>query len=448
MNKTAKSLIGVLLVLLLAASFVACGGGKKDDGIIELTVLNYMDLSNPGSINEMNDVWERFEKANPDIRIVREDLFDEPFHQKTEAYAAAGQIPDVIQCWPSGRSTTLHTQRLLKDLAPFVARDGLASQYTPVSLDPSQQAAGYLGMITRGMTATNAVFVNMEVLNDCGLQPAKTYSELIAQMPILRAKGYDTLVMSTNQTWVMQSCLFSAIAGRFCGEGWDQRIHSGQAKFTDPDFVAALEFVKRMYDDGLLTQAMFAIDYTAAPADLANNKAAYLIDGDWQTGAFISTGMDLLTPEQQKKLFVTVFPEIDIPGVKIPARTNTVVLATGWGMNANIPAGSAKEEAAWRLVKWLVGKECVSFFLENGTFAAGSRTDIDASTLKLEPAQVATSKLGGEYDVSTVVIDAAFEGPVYTPLNDGLAAIGMGTMTPQQVASVTQAAFDNWKASQ
>ena len=117
-------------------------------------------------------------------------------------------------------------------------------------------------------------------------------------------------------------------------------------------------------------------------------------------------------------------------------------------MNANIPAGSAKEEAAWRLVKWLVGKECVSFFLENGTFAAGSRTDIDASSLKLEPAQIATSKLGGEYDVSTVVIDAAFEGPVYTPLNDGLAAIGMGTMTPQQVASVTQAAFDNWKASQ
>jgi raffinose/stachyose/melibiose transport system substrate-binding protein len=98
---------------------------------------------------------------------------------------------------------------------PLVRRDGLASVFTPVSLDPSQQGAGYLGMITRGLTATNAFFVNMEVLRDCGLQPAKTYSELVAQVPVLKAKGYETIIMPCEDTWVMQSCLFSSIAGRF-----------------------------------------------------------------------------------------------------------------------------------------------------------------------------------------------------------------------------------------
>ena len=47
-----------------------------------------------------------------------------------------------------------------------------------------------------------------------------------------------------------------------------------------------------------------------------------------------------------------------------------------------------------------------------------------------------------------MVIDGAFEGPVYTPLNDGLQAIGMGTQTPEQVAQATQDAFNAWKATQ
>ncbi|MDR0447349.1 MAG: extracellular solute-binding protein [Treponema sp.] len=447
MRKTFKTAIVVALVLLLTLSFAACGGGGAKSDQIELTVLNYFSLANPGAINEVNRVWEVFERDNPDIKIIREDEFEEPFHHKTEAYAAAGQLPDVIHCWPSGRSTSLHTQRLLKDLAPLVQRDGLAQYFSAVSLDPSQQGAGYLGMITRGMTATNAFFVNMEVLRDCGLQPAKTYSELKAQVPILRAKGYECIIMPNESTWVMQSCLFSSIAGRFMGEGWDKKVHSGQAKFTDPDFVAALNFVKTMYDDGVLLRSSIAMDYGAGPGLFATNKGAYYIDGDWRVGDFTQGDQPLFSPDRQKDVLITVFPDIDLPGVKIN-KTNTVVLATGWGINANIPAGSAKEEAAWRLVKWLTGKEVQSFFVENGTFATPSRTDIDLASLPLVPLQVTVAKLGNEYNISTVVIDAAFEGPVYTPLNDGLQAIGMGTQTPQQVAAATQAAFETWKATQ
>jgi len=76
--------------------------------------------TSPGAYREIADVWEAFEKANPNIEIEREDLFLEPFHQKTEAYAAAGRLPDVLYMWPGGRSTTLHTKRLVKDLAPLL----------------------------------------------------------------------------------------------------------------------------------------------------------------------------------------------------------------------------------------------------------------------------------------------------------------------------------------
>ena len=440
--------MAVISILLVAGLLFGGCRRKADDGRIELRVINYFSMANPAALEELNIIWDAFDRANPNIRVVREDDMHEPFHHKMEAYAAAGNLPDVMLVWPSGRSSTLHAQRLLKDLGPLIRRDGLDRYFTPVSLDPSQQFGGYLAMITRGVTATNAFFINMEVLNAVGLQPARTYSELRAQVPVLRAAGYDTVIMPNAEAWVMQSCLFSAIAGRFCGEGWEQRIHSGQARFTDPDFVAALQFVRTMYDDGVLNQNTLATEYGSSIGLFATNRGAYMIDGDWRVGDFLtdhSTGQALVTPDRQRNFRISIFPAIDLPGVRLN-NNNTTVLATGWAMNANIPSGSDKEAAAWELIKWLTGREAQAFMVETGTFSTPSRTDIDLSRLALEPMQIAIANLGNEYQVATVVIDAAFPGVVYTPLNDGLQAIGMGRQTPLQVAQVVQAAFDAWRA--
>ncbi|MDR2054023.1 MAG: extracellular solute-binding protein, partial [Treponema sp.] len=251
MKITQKAIIPGLVVLMV---FAAAGCKKRDQNAssgVEVRVLNYLDLTIANSAQEITEVWDKFSQNHPEIKVVREDLFNEPFHNKVEAYAAAGQLPDVVYAWPSGRSTTLHTQHLLKDLTPLVQKDGLISVMLPGALNPNAQGAGYVGILPRAMTSSHAFYVNNEVLADAGLQPAKTYAELKAQVPVLRAKGYQTVLMANQDTWVMQSCLFSLIAGRFGGAGWEQGILNGQAKFTDPDFVKALEFVRTLYDDGV-----------------------------------------------------------------------------------------------------------------------------------------------------------------------------------------------------
>lgn len=440
-----------LSALVLAMIMVLAVGitGSIAEEAVTLQVLNYRDMTSPNAMEETSIVWDAFQAAHPNIKLEIQDEFNDPFHQQTEAYAAAGNLPDVMYAWPSGRSTTLHTNKLLKDLTPLVERDGLTELYIPMTLDPAQQSGGYLGMIPSGVTATHAFFVNMDVLKDAGLEPAKTYSELVAQVPVLKAKGYETVLMPSQDTWVMQSCLFSMIAGRFCGEGWEQKILSGEAKFTDPDFLAALNFVKKMYEDGVLDKSTLAVGYGEGPGLFATNTAAYYIDGDWRMGAFItdaSTGQALIAPEKQNNIKITVFPEIDVEGVKFN-KSNTAVLATGFGISAALEDGSPKLEAAWELVKWLVGKEVQTYRLSTGGLATPSRTDIDYASLTLEPLQIAMANLAKEYDKATVVIDGVFEGPVYTPLNDGLQAIGLGTQTPEDVAKATQNAFDAWKAA-
>ena len=447
--KISRKVLSAVLVAILATSMVFAGGSKQssaDEGKVKLTVLNYMDMTSANSADEVDAVWKAFEKANPDIQIEREDLFNEPFHQKTEAYAAAGQLPDVLYAWPSGRSTTLHTKKLLKDLTPLLEKDGLVKSFAPVALAP--QGGGYLGELPSGLTQTHVLFVNKAVLDACGLKPSKTYEELKAQVPVLKAKGYETILMANAETWVMQSCLFSDIAGRFGGKDWDKAILDGKAKFTDAGFVNALKFVQTLYKDGVLSQNTLATNYGDVIGQFATKKGAYYIDGDWRVGAFItdiSTGQALIPPAvQSKDIMLTVFPAI--PGAKINNSTS-VIVGTGWGMSSAIPAGSAKEVAAWKLIKWLEGKEIQTWRVATGASATPSRSDIDTASLKLEPMQQMMGSFGTQYTASTVVIDGVFAGPVYEPLNAGLQEIGLGSKTPEQVAAAVQKAFDAWKAS-
>ena len=438
--------IAILLIVLIAASAFAGGGQNRAaaSGKTTLNLLYYLEATNPTYVTDGNWVVSEFERLNPDVTIQRENLFSEPYHDKLRAYAASGNLPDVAYVWPSGRTGYLQDQKLLKDLMPFVQRDNLTSVFQAYALDPAQQQGGYLGMIPISSTATNTFWYNLEVLNDCGLQPAKTYAELKAQVPVLRAKGYDTVLMGAMDDWVIQSCLFSMVAGRFCGVGWDERIFGGTAKFTDPDFVAGINFIKIMFDDGVLNRNILGIDYSEVPGLFASNKYAYMIEGSWRVGPFITdpdTKQALISPERQKNIKIALFPDID--GVKIN-QSNSTILGSGYGMSSANPAGSAKEDAAWRLVKWLTGKECQARWLEHGLFSAPSRSDINLAAMPFEPLQLEMMNLKWTYD--TIVIDGPFGGIIEDECNVGMAEIGMGLKTPQQVAQDLQRAYDAWKA--
>jgi raffinose/stachyose/melibiose transport system substrate-binding protein len=441
-----KKIVGIILTVLIVTSVIV-GCSKSKSNALQVSVLNYTDLTVANAAETNKWTWDTFRSRNPDVTLVIEDLFNEPFHNKTEAYAASGNLPDVLYVWPSGRSTSLHQNRLLKDLAPLVAKDNLRSSYIAVAMDPKQQASGYLAMIPFAVTSSHAFYVNLEVLNDCGLQPAKTYAELKAQVPVLRAKGYETVIMPNKDTWVMQSCLFSTIAGRFGGADWHERVLAGQAKFTDPDFVNALAFIRTLYTDGVLAPSSLGMDYGDGPGLFATNKGAYYIDGDWRAGAFITdntTGQALISPAKQANIRVTVFPDID--GAKLNKSTSAI-LGTGWAMSAAIPAGSEKEDAAWRLIKWLTGVECQTRGVQEGAYATPSNTGVNAASLNLEPIQRAMANLGNEYTASTCVIDGVFHSEVFNPLNDGLQELGFGSKTAQQVAADVQKAYDAAKAA-
>lgn len=135
----------------------------------------------------------------------------------------------------------------------------------------------------------------------------------------------------------MQSCLFSTIAGRFVDKQWVNDAKQGKVKFTDPQFVKALDFVKQLYDDGVISKSTLQLAYGEAPGLFASGKAAILIDGDWKQSSFVTdqtTGQALISPEDQKNnIELKAFPAI--PGEKYPGVVSST-LGCGYGISAAI----------------------------------------------------------------------------------------------------------------
>ena len=448
-----KRVFIVALALLMVVTSVFAQGTKEDASAgkqIELTVLNYIDMSEPNSANEISMVWDKFAAENPDIKLVREDLFNEPFHQKTEAYVASGKVPDVLYMWPSGRSTSLHTTKSVKDLMPFLQKDGMVDDYNPATLAP--QFAGFLGELPNGLTTTHMLYVNTKVLRENGLSIPKSYAEMKAMVGPLKAKGIDLIAMDNMDAWVMQSCLFSMVVGRFGGTDWHDKVAAGTLKFTDPWFVKSLELIDDMYKSGMLNRNSLSSPYGSSRGSFAAGKAAFYIDGDWSTASFqtdITTGKALVSPASQQNDFeLMVIP--NLPG-EVISNSNSGVVGTGWGMSANIPAGSAKEEAAWRLIKYLQGEYVQTYRLSTGaSFPSNLNVDVEkvVKEKNLEPFIAKRAAYYAAHTPITPVVDGVLHSDVYNVINVGLQEIGLGSKTPMQVAAEVQKAWDTWKKNQ
>jgi len=432
-NRLAAALLALALLLGLATAAAA-------QEQITLRVLEYFDATAPEAAARIEEVWNEFERRNPDIKIEREDLYLEPFHQKLAAYVASGQLPDVIRMWPGGRTSHLHHQRLVKDLAPFI--EPYRDVFIEAALQP--QAGGYLAMIPEGITATHVLFTNTKLLDELGLSVPTTYEELKDMAPKLRAAGLEPVLMGAQDDWVIQSTFFSMILGRLAGDEFTDQILAGQAKFTDEPFLKSLRFFKQLFDDGVLSPTIVQTGYGEVNALFASGRSPFMIDGIWKVGNFLTdptTGEALIPPAEQEHIELLVFPAI--PG-ELVSNSTAAVASTGFGISAAIPPGSAKEQAAWRLVEWLISKEVQEFNLRTGANCC-SRTDIEVGDV--EP--LVRKRLAFlEGRPTTYVFDDRFVADVYGPLNVGLQEIALGLATPEQVAERVQRAFDAWYSQQ
>ena len=419
-----KKLFYLIIVALVFVSTISvCVFSQEKE--VELTMLNYLDITSPEAA-----AWDAtvaaFNAKYPNITLKIENSFGDAYHQKLAALAAAGDLPDVIYLWPGGRSAEIYRNELTEDLYPFLGPD--KDKFVPTAVAP--QWDGKLYELPIGITATHVMYVNTKLLSDLGLTIPKTYDELVAMVPKIKEAGLYPILMPNKASWVMQSCLFSALVGRICGQEWIDKAIAGEASFTDQEFVDSLALVKDMYDTGLLPPQSIQLEYGDGPNLFATGRSPFMIDGDWRVGAVAP----LLTKEAQENFELAVFP--DIAGQKGTSGSASGQPGSGFGMKKGL--SEEKADAAWKWIYFFAGPKASEIrLIEQGMIPTYI---MDLSAYDIPPLAVKRGAFYPEHS-GTDVLDNVIAGEPINILNIGLQELALGNTTPEKLAADIEAAM-------
>lgn len=428
-----KILVLTVAVAVILGAAPLFGGGQSEAGessaggeTIELTMFEYQNVTDESEVATWEVLLNEFYAQNPNIELEIDPLFDEAYHNKLQAMAVAGQLPDIMFLWPGARTGTVTENGLAKDLRPWL--EGKEDQFADIAVAP-QGPNGEIYELPEQVTATHVMFTNEKLLGELGLDYPETLRELIAQGEAIRDAGYIPIAMDNGGGWQMQSCLLSALVERTGGREWFLSAIEGEASFTDPQFVRALDVIKTLADNDMFSPGVNTAQYGQALTSFVNEEAVYFIDGGWRVTNLVTE----LTEGQKDYISLNVFPEV--PNTQGQTASTAMVAGTGYGMNADLEG--EKAEAAWKWIWFYSGPEGSEIRQATGAVPAYKLPipeDADPMVQKL-------TRFIGETPAG-YVIDAKLSQEAMGELHPLLQELIFGSLSSREVAQQ----FENWVA--
>jgi len=425
--------IAMVWVILSVMSLPVLANGSQDsemaeDGTITLTTYFQIDPANPQS-EGYNETVKAFEAAHPEIKIEYEYASGEAFHQKFQAMAASGQMPDIFTTYVGKRTAYITETGMVMDLNSYLT-DSFKSSFNPAAWEP-QGANGEIFTIPPSMAVCHVFYANTAILDELGLEFPESYSELLSQVDTIRNAGYYPVSMGNKDQWVVNSWLLSALVDRTGGKEWFTDAKKGDASFTDAPFVNALKIVDEMTKKNVFSPGVNQMSNTEADQEFYQQKSVYLIDAGWRTSAMVS----ILTPEQQDAVYMGVFPAI---AGEATHGSSAAVPSEGFGISAKLE-GTAKADAAWKFIEFFNGAEGAAIRLKYGEIPTYKLdyTKFDMAGLQKQYAEFSTTNPMG------YIIDAHMDGEGMGQLNPDIQAMMFGQLSPEDVA----ARYETWVAA-
>ncbi|GHU52984.1 ABC transporter substrate-binding protein [Bacilli bacterium] len=422
-------LVMALMVTMLTAVFA--GGQKASaaaDGNVTLTAYMQIDPVDP-QYTYWQPTLDAFYAKYPNIKIEFEYVSGEPFHQKFQAMAASGDIPDLFTLYPSPRSSYVINRGMVKDLRPYLT-DEIKSHY-PASIWDAQGKNGEVYIISPNMAIGTIVYVNTKLQKELGLSNPKTLDDLIAQGPAIRAAGKTPLMFGNQGVWQAQSLLLSCLVERTGGKEWFDRARAGTAKFTDKPFVDALAVIKQLVDTQTFPAGVNQIDGLGARNAFIQGNAVYLLAAGWSIG-----GVKEAAPAAD----YAQYEIIPFPALPNEAAPNSNAVSLGEALAINNKLTGAKADAAFAFISFIYGEVGSDLFMKTGNLP----------TYKLDYSKYPSDSVNQNYidrittQTMGYIIDGVMDGEgCDSILNPGIQAVMLGTKTPAGLA----AEYEAWVAA-
>ncbi|WP_454856702.1 ABC transporter substrate-binding protein [Promicromonospora soli] len=299
MRITKRALVPVSFVAAATVALAGCvssGGGSSSDASGTGEVTYWGAFYAPTTEEAFQEIFVDGFNAESDASVDMEVKELTTIGQLTDTAVSAGQAPDIVYSdGPTSASDFARADRTVS-LDDYAQEYGWEDKFLPWAYELST-VDGEVSSVPASY-GSMALFYNTEVFEEHGWTPPTTLAEFeqIAQeadeagmVPIGGGNaGYQGM-----SEWLLTS-VFNAAVG-------PEKLYdalTGEASFTDPEFVSAIELIESWIDKGWLaggSESYFTTDDTANVTGLANGTTAMYMTGTW---TFNSLGEVFEDPSQ------------------------------------------------------------------------------------------------------------------------------------------------------
>lgn len=341
--------------------------------------------------------------------------------------ARVGNEPvDVVWTGANTINSTYARAGAVMDLTNLIKP--FQDRFNPGMLDP-YTIGGHVWAIPQSTVSTSAVYYNATMFKELGIQPPKTYADLVAAAKIIKdKKGIDPMIHQGKATFMWPMWFFETYA-QTSGDKSVEKLQDalkGNRKFTDPEVVAAFAALGQFSKDGVLNNDSLGTDHDGMIAAFAQQKAAMFYGGTWE----VSTLRDAV-----KDFDIGVFP--------FPAITNDpkVVPQHGGGPDSGYAIPSFEDpknlDLAVQFLEFVTRPANANKILSVQTPFYASQKGV---TLSNDPL---TQPLVQNFYPNTIrFLDWIWPAEVNDAMQGSIAGVVSGSMTPDQAAQNVQDAYD------
>lgn len=447
MKRFISGLLAIVILSVLVIGTAGCGTSNKNNTEdtqqttqqgtqqaeakpVKLTFKNYFVQGSNAEAPALayRQTMDKFLAENKNITLDEEVLAHDSYEQKMMVESAASNLPDLFQL-KANWIPTFNDNGLIGDMTEFMNNDpDWAAGFQEGSMDEFKLEGVTYGIPYIIATVSN-LFYNKAIFEEIGYKEfPKDMAELDEAIKTLREKGYIPITAGNMEGWFIDVCFFRSFVDRYAGPEWNRSMmNKAGAKFTDPEFVAALNHMKKYVEMDAFNEDINSLDYIQGRSHFYNGKAAMLFDGNG--------GILPYTQEAPKEILdnMEVVPMPKLEGGKSDGLPGTA----GWSIGYSAKADKEKLPAIEKILKVVGSSDFANIIAENSGTPAYKTTDYDKSKLP---------ELMNKYNemITNVPVTfmASFSPAVNEVMYTGLQEILIGKTTPEALAQKLQAAYE------
>ncbi|MGG4551710.1 ABC transporter substrate-binding protein [Paenibacillus humicus] len=449
-KKKIIQIISFLAALSLILS--ACGGGGSGNGgtssgnsgasgakgeQIQLTFSHYyLEEERPTSaeMDSYMTLVEEWEANNPNVNLVQSAMSQADYSTKIQAQAAVNEIPDIFFLKGSWVSNFANND-LLMPINDYLDQYEHKDKFRKGVFDAATRDGNIYG-IPNQLSITSVVFYNEQMWKEIGYDRfPDNWEDIYKAAEKFNEKGISAIALGNKDKWPAESSILSTMGDRFTGTDWTNSIiaRDGSAKFTDPEFVSALDQMQSIAANKVFNPDFNIISNAQAEEYYAQGKAAATIDGHWALSYLLSNASEEVLSQTK----VAILPPVD--GGK--GDNNTISGGAGWYVALNKNLEGAKLDAAMDFLFSTAGYDFSRVYTEKYGMTGPSLiegTDLTQFPQLTQDFAALTGSL-----TFTPIYDMLMEGSIIESMNTGLQEVLNGTKTGQELAAQLQSGQDS-----